>query len=281
MSEKEFSIEESEQLLANLKSGVPSEFEQLRSALNLLAHVPEMSPVASPTVLPSSISQPAAVVPIKSAKPRRTIVTSIAVLGLFASGSLAAAAVTGIGPAVFVNAGHSAARFVKDVVGGVSHVVTGNSSDSTQNQASGTSLGDAQRPGSTGSNPVGPGPTGPIANPLAPLAPPSNSDTNLSDEEKSALILPLISTLFPPTPTVTNPQDNESQKPNSSHETQAPSTEDSHPTAPSPEKTQPPEDQNQSDSNPSKVPKPESSAFPSDQPTADAPQPSDQPTEEN
>lgn len=270
MSDKEFSIEESEQLIANLKSGVPSEFEQLRSALNLLAHVPEMSPVATPPVLPSSISQPAAVVPIKSAKPRRTIVTSIVVLGLFASGSLAAAAVTGIGPSVIVNAGHSAARFVKNVVTGVSNVVTGNDSAANQNQASG-----ATNPGGGTSTPLGT-----TALPVPSLNPTDGNNEN--ETEHSSNVLPLISNLFPPLslPIVTNPssdsQDNESQTPSTSHESQTPNSEESHKKNPDAQKTQSSnEDQNQSESHPTVLPTPEPSVTTSAEPTSG---PESQPT---
>jgi len=270
MSEKEFSLEKSEELIAHLKSGATSEFEQLRSALNLLAHVPEISPVATPPILPSSVTQPVPVVPFKSPKPRRTIVTSIVVVGLFASGSLAAAAVTGIGPAIFVNAGHSAAKFVKNVVGGVGHVVTGNTSDSNQNQAS---------------NPVIPGvsatilPT-PISNSNEDSNANSDSNSNSNEEsnqnnsDQTSLILPLISNLIPPlAPSIltnSGSHENESQKPNSTHETQGPSSEDSNQTAPKVEKSQSPsEDQNQSEPHPVVQPTPEASAIPSSEPTAE------------
>lgn len=261
MSNEEFSIEQSEKLIANLKSGAPSEFEQLRSALNLLAHVPEISPVATPPVLPSSINQPAAIVPIKSSKPRRTIVTSIVVLGLFASGSLAAAAVTGIGPAVFVNAGHSAARFVKNVVSGVGNVVTGNNSASNQNEASGTT------------NPVGSTQTPSSSTPL-PIPTLGTADGNNENEtEHSSNFLPLISNLIPPLtlpiPTNSSSHENESQVPNSTHETQSPNSEESHQSGPKIEKTQSPnEDQNQSESHPTARPAPEAS--PSAEPTSDS-----------
>ncbi len=273
MSKEEFSIEQSEQLIANLKSGLPSEFEQLRSALNLLAHVPQISPVATPPVLPSSIIQPAAVVPIKSSKPRRTIVTSIVVLGLFASGSLAAAAVTGIGPSVFVNAGHSAARFVKNVVTGVSNVVTGNDSASNQNQAA----GDVNPGGSA------PTPSGSTTLPATSLNPTDSNNEN--ETELSSSILPLISTLIPPltSPIVTNPsgdsQENETQTPSSSHENQSQSPtqenqsqspEDSPQSTPRAEKSpSSSEDLNQSESHPIVLPTPEAPAAPSAEPTVE------------
>lgn len=229
----DFSLEQSEELIANLKSGAPSEFEQLRSTLNLLAHVPEMPPTSIPPVLPSSISQPVPLLSVKSSKPRRTIVTSVMIAGLFASASLAAAAVTGMGPAAIVNVGHQAAKFVKGVVGGVTHVVTGNPSDTTQNQA---------------------------ANPLAPLAVPSPALTSeegddQSDSEKSALVIPALSILFPPVSTESNSHENDSQKPRSSHESQGPKAEDSPSAIPGGEKEQTNgEDQKQPSAHPSAKP---------------------------
>lgn len=280
MSEKEFSLEQSEELIAHLKSGAPSEFEQLRSALNLLAHVPEISPVATPPVLPSSISQPVPVVPIKSSKPRRTIVTSIVIMGLFASGSLAAAAVTGIGPSIFVNAGHSAAKFVKNVVGGVSHVVTGSNSDSNQNQASGSEI-----PGVTTTILPTPNSNSNDGNNQS-----NNEENNQNNSDETSLVLPLISNLIPPLSTsiLTNSSshENESQTPNSSHETQGPSSEDSNQKAPKAEKSQPPsEDQNQSESHPIVRPTPEAPTIPSAEPTSEPSilptiEPSSQPTTE-
>jgi len=124
----DFSLEDSEELIANLKSGKPSEFEQLRSALNLVAHVTELPPTSIPPVLPSGITQPIPVIPVKPANPRRTIVTSVIAIGMFASASLAAA-VTGIGPAPIVDIGHKTAKFVKGVAGAVSNVVTGGKAD--------------------------------------------------------------------------------------------------------------------------------------------------------
>ena len=128
----DFSLEDSEALIANLKSGKPSEFEQLRSALNLVAHVTELPPTSIPPVLPSGITQPIPVVPVKPANPRRTIVTSVIAFGMFASASLAAAAVTGIGPTPIVDIGHKTAKFVKGVAGAVSNVVTGGQAVTTE-----------------------------------------------------------------------------------------------------------------------------------------------------
>ena len=130
----EFSEEQSEYVISHLKSGGSSEFEQLRSALNLLAHVTELPPTSIPPVLPSGITQPIPLLPVKSSKPRRTVVTSAIVIGILASASLAAAAVTGIGPAPIVNIGHQTAKFVKGVAGALSHVVTGGQAESVENR---------------------------------------------------------------------------------------------------------------------------------------------------
>ncbi len=131
----EFSEEQSEELISHLNSGGPSEYEHLRSALNLLAHVTELPPTSIPPVLPSGITQPIPLLPVKSTKPHRTVVTSVIVVGILASASLAAAAVTGIGPAPIVDIGHQTAKFVKGVAGAVSHVVTGGSAITVENKS--------------------------------------------------------------------------------------------------------------------------------------------------
>jgi len=258
----DFSLEQSEELIANLKSGAPSEFEQLRSTLNLLAHVPELPPTSIPPVLPSGISQPVPVLPVKSSKPRRTIVTSVMIAGLFASASLAAAAVTGIGPAAIVNVGHQAAKFVKGVVGGVTHVVTGNPSDTAQNQAG--------------------GPQVPLAIPAVSPAPTSQEENNQSDSEKFAVIIPALSNLFPPVSTESNSHENDSQKPNSSHESQGPKTEDSPSAIPGGEKEQTnSEDQKQPSTHPSGKPTSDATDEDSNGPTpAPSAEPSSTPTPE-
>lgn len=211
----DFSLEDSEELIANLKSGKPSDFEQLRSALNLVAHVTELPPTSLPPILPSGIAQPIPVIPVKPANPRRTIVTSVIVIGMFASASLAAAAVTGIGPAAIVNVGHQAAKLVKGIVGGVTQVVTGNSSDASQNEATGPSLPSLPS-------------TSPVTSP-PPLSLSNTEDSDQSDSEHLTTIIPALANLFPPTLAVTNSHEDDSQKPNSSQETQGSTSEDSSP----------------------------------------------------
>lgn len=214
--EDDFSLEQSEELIANLKSGAPSEFEQLRSALNLLAHVTEMPPLSVPQVLPSEISQPAPVIPIKSTKSRRTIVTSVIVTGFLASASLAAAAVTGIGPSPIVNIGHQTAKFVRGVAGAVSNVVTGGNSNTSENK------------------PVTPAVPGLTPAPTAGENSSSqdNSNSNSSgDESDSGQSIAPIPGIPSPLPSERKTSDGKS---NTSHESQSPTPEESPSTAPTP-----------------------------------------------
>lgn len=204
----EFSLEQSEELIAHLKSGAPSEFEQLRSTLSLLAHVPELPPTSIPPVLPSGISQPVPLLPVKSTKPRRTIVTSVIVTGMFASASLAAAAVTGIGPTPIVNIGHQTAKFVKGVAGAVSHVVTGSNTDTVENQS---------------------------VVPQVPNLTPSltgNEDSSKNNEESDSEILrlpipPLLNPLTPEAKKSNNGKSNENEGSKTPHDVQSPHPEDS------------------------------------------------------
>lgn len=291
-SDKDFSLENSEELIANLKSGKPSEFEHLRSALSLLAHVNELPPTSIPQVLPSSIAQPVPVLPAKSSRPRRTIVTSIMVTGLFASASLAAAAVTGIGPAAIVNVGHQAAKLVKVVVGGVTNVVTGNPSTTAKSQAESALT--------------------PLPIPSVSPAPSLTEENDESESEHPTPIIPALTNLFPPSSHESDSShENDSQKPNSSkdtsshessdensnssHDSQSPSVEDSPTSTPKGEKehtngenqkrpsalpsVKPSEDNSDEDS-PSPIPLVEPSTGPSDQPVP-TPSPSDQPSEDD
>lgn len=130
---KDFTVEDSEELMSNLASKTAPEFEKLRSTLNLLAHTNELSPTSTPPLLPSQIGQSVQLLTRKSTRSRRTIITSILSVGLLASASLAAAAVTGRGPAPIVNMAHESAKLVRAVAGAVSDAVTGNNSDSHTN----------------------------------------------------------------------------------------------------------------------------------------------------
>ena len=123
---EDFTVDDSEGLINHFKSNSAPEFEKLRTTLNLLAHVNELSPISTPPLLPSEIGRPVQLLTRKSSKSRRTAITSILSVGLLVSASLAAAAVTGRGPAPIVSAGLESAKFVKAVAGAVSQVVTGN-----------------------------------------------------------------------------------------------------------------------------------------------------------
>ena len=216
-SNGEFSEEQSEELISHLKSGDHSEFEQLRSALNLLAHVTELAPTSIPPVLPSGITQPIPLIPVKSTNPHRTFVTSVIVVAMFASASLAAAAVTGIGPAPIVNMGHETANFVKGVAGAVSHVVTGANSENDENKPTAP-----QVPGLT------PAPTGGDHS--------SSNNNEGSDSESSGLAIPpLPNPLTPEGKQSNEAQDGKSKDGKSAskessktpHESQSPQSEDS------------------------------------------------------
>ncbi|MDP1712477.1 MAG: hypothetical protein Q8K86_08475 [Candidatus Nanopelagicaceae bacterium] len=129
-NDKDFSLEESEELINNLKSNASPELEKLRSTLNLLSHVHELSPISSPPVLPSEINHPVQLLTRRPSKTRRSMITSILSVGILASATLAAAAVTGRGPAPIVSAGHQSAKIVKAVAGAITDAVTGKSDDS-------------------------------------------------------------------------------------------------------------------------------------------------------
>jgi hypothetical protein len=208
-SDEDFSMEQSEELIANLKSAKPSEFQQLQSALNLLGHVTELPATSMPPILPSGISQPVPLLPVKSAKPRRTIVTSVIVTGILASASLAAAAVTGIGPAPIVNMGHQTAKFVRGVAGAVSKVVTGGNAVTTE-----VFSPHPQIPGLT------PAPTG---------GDEGSSNTGGGDQSQPSedLIPGLLSPLSLQIKKSEDGKSSESEKSKISHENQSPQSEDS------------------------------------------------------
>lgn len=84
-NDKDFSIEDSEELINNLKSSAAPELEKLRSTLNLLSHVHELSPISSPPLLPSEIGQPVQLLTRNPSKTRRTMITSILSVGILAS----------------------------------------------------------------------------------------------------------------------------------------------------------------------------------------------------
>ena len=196
--DKDFTVEDSEELMSNLNSNTAPEFEKLRSTLNLLAHVNELSPISTPPILPSQIGHPVQLLTRKSTRSRRTIITSILSVGLLASASLAAAAVTGRGPAPLVSVAHESAKFVKAVAGAVTHAVTGTNSDSHNNPSpnknkvgndnnSGSDNGSGNSGGSNGGS-SGDGQSGDSKHSLTgPSSPPSSEGdkSNSNSGEKS------------------------------------------------------------------------------------------------
>ena len=207
---EDFSLEQSEQLIANLKSSKPSDFQQLQSALNLLGHVTELPATSTPPILPSEIAQPVPLLSMKSTKPHRTIITSVIVTGILASASLAAAAVTGIGPAPIVNIGHETGKFVRGVASAVSNVVTGGNAVTTE-----VILPHPQIPGLT------PAPTGGDQE--------SSNSGEGGDQTKSSenLIPGLPSPLPLKTKKSEDGKSGDSEKSKSSHESPSPQSEDS------------------------------------------------------
>jgi hypothetical protein len=125
---KPLSIEQSEELIAQLKTETPSEFEQLRKTLQLLGQVPELSQGMMPPILPSQINASVVNITTRRLNSPRTVITAFITAGVLVSATLTAAAVTGRGPAPLVSAAHHTAKFVRDVVGTVATVVTGGNS---------------------------------------------------------------------------------------------------------------------------------------------------------
>ncbi|MCX6430223.1 MAG: hypothetical protein NTX12_04505 [Actinobacteria bacterium] len=128
--DEEFSVEQSEELIAQLKTSAPSGFTQLHSTLNLLSHVSELSPVAMPPLLPSAVDLPVETISARRPRAHGPAITSLIVTAVLASASFAAAGVTGRGPAVIVEAAQKSGEIVANVVGSVGNTLTGNSGSS-------------------------------------------------------------------------------------------------------------------------------------------------------
>ncbi|HUW87142.1 MAG TPA: hypothetical protein VMW30_02010 [Candidatus Paceibacterota bacterium] len=210
---KDFSLEDSEDLINNLKSNAAPEFEKLRSTLNLLSHVHDLSPISIPPVLPSEIGQPVQLLTGRISHTRRTVVTSILSVGILASASLAAAAVTGRGPAPIVSAGHQSAKVVKAVAGAISEVVTGKSDASPVKPAS-TISNPALAPGGVDEDDSD-GRKNSEHSLVGPSSLPSSLPTSESDDDEglslSVTVSPAPTTIKPsgiPKPT-TQPEDDE------------------------------------------------------------------------
>ncbi len=246
----DFSLEQSEELIANLNSAEPSEFQQLQSVLNLLGHVAALPATSTPPVLPSEIAQPMPLLPVRSAKSHRTFVTSIIVAGFLTSASLAAAAVTGIGPTPIVNMGHETAKLVRGVADAVSHVVTGGSVITTK-----VISPHPQIPGLT------PAPTG---------GDEGSSNASAGDQSHSSedFIPGLPSPLTSEVKKTEDGKSGESGKSNSSHESQTPKVHEDGKSNSSHESQTPKVQENQTPQ-PEEIPSatPSAIAFPSASPT--------------
>ena len=137
---EDFSMEQSEELIAQLKTNSLSGFTQLHTSLKLLSHVSELSPVAMPPVLPSAVDQPIESITLRRPRAHRSAITSLLVTAVLASASFAAAGVTGRGPAVIVEAAQKSGEIVAKVVGTVGNTLTGNND---QSSSSGTENGNS------------------------------------------------------------------------------------------------------------------------------------------
>jgi hypothetical protein len=218
---KAFSIEQSEELIAKLKTETSSEFEQLRKTLQLLGQVPDLSLGMVPPMLPSVANQTVVSIARKSSKSHRTVFTSMFAAGILVSATLTAAAVTGRGPAPIVAVAHSTAKFMKDVVGTVTSVVSGNNSGKVK---------DSHNENSPSAIPSG----------ASPSSEENNSDGNNNSEASN--------------PPVAVPQENSTKDHSGSDE---PKGEKSPSKTPTRENGN--SEQNSSDNKPSETPKPETS----------------------
>ena len=232
MTERQpFSIEQSEELIAQLKTEMSTEFEQLRKTLKLLGQVPELSQGMVPPALPSTVNQSVVSIARKSSQSHRTVMTSIIAAGILVSATLTAAAVTGRGPAPIVAAAHSTAKFVKEVVGTVTSVITGNTfsapTDTTDVTPQPVVPSVAPTPSSEVSNDNSESTQIPIV--IAPENPPkekTHSDETKTGKEPSSSPLPT---------NIENGTEGENSPKNKPSETPAPET------TPAPEPTPAPE----------------------------------------
>lgn len=192
---KDFSLEDSEELINNLAANPAPELEKLRSALNLLSHVHELSPISLPPLLPSKIRQPDRILARHRSKSRRTVITSILSVGILASASLAAAAVTGRGPAPIVNVGHQSAKLVKAVAGAISKAVTGK--DINPSVKSPAPANDPARPNDSGGEKDSKGSPGDSENSLTGPSSVPTSDSDSKDGDEITISVPVLPTLSP------------------------------------------------------------------------------------
>ena len=129
-----FSIEDSEELISQIKAGDGIASGPLHAALSELSHVADLPKNAIPPILPSGIKEVIYKMPAEFSKTRTAVVSFMAV-ALLASATLTAAAVTNTGPAELVRVAHETAKFVKQFAGTVTKAVTGSSKNPTPSQS--------------------------------------------------------------------------------------------------------------------------------------------------
>lgn len=168
---EDFTMEQSEELIAQLKTNSPSGFTQLHSSLKLLSHVSELSPVAMPPLLPSAVDQPIESITLRRPRTYRPAITSLIVTAVLASASFAAAGVTGRGPAVIVEAAKKSGEIVANVVGTVGNTLTGNNDQPSAPSGTENSHSIPKSPGAVG-------PSGPAITPSSQEDQTSNGDGN-------------------------------------------------------------------------------------------------------
>ncbi len=168
---EDFSMEQSEELIAQLKTNSPSGFTQLHSSLKLLSHVSELSPVAMPPVLPSAVEQPIESITLHRPRTHRSAITSLIVTAVLASASFAAAGVTGRGPAVIVDAAKKSGEIVANVIGTVGNTLTGNSDKPSAPSG-------IEKKSSVPTSPNSSAPNRPSINPQTQQSPTPSSDEN-------------------------------------------------------------------------------------------------------
>lgn len=175
-------MEQSEELIAQLKTNSPSGFTQLHSSLKLLSHVSALSPVAMPPLLPSAVDQPIESITLLRPRAHRSVITSLIITAVLASASFAAAGVTGRGPAVIVEAAQKSGEIVSTVVGTVvgtvGNTLTGNNDDAKP------PIG-IVKSASSDAEPVNSGPEGSVSSPEGEQIPSSNDSSHGGDQNSS------------------------------------------------------------------------------------------------
>ena len=175
---EKFSMEQSEELIAQLKTNSPSGFTQLHSSLKLLSHVSAPSPVAMPPLLPSAVDQPIESITLLRPRAHRSVITSLIITAVLASASFAAAGVTGRGPAVIVEAAQKSGEIVSTVVGTIGKTLTGKNDDAKP------PIG-IVKSASSDAEPVNSGPEGSVSSPEGEQIPSSNDSSHGGDQNSN------------------------------------------------------------------------------------------------